>query len=118
MKNNKKELELEAEKYSEATSKECIESNAYCDEGSLMLGFITGATSKYVEKQKLQFAIEQLNKLDTELQSKIEKLYKLFDGFKDSDNKEYFRIKISGVRLSKIEIRRDIKQLEQKLSEL
>lgn len=59
-----KELELEAEK---------LRQNQYID-GSITTwtkndwqscwkeGFIAGATSKYVEKQKLEFAIEQLKR--------------------------------------------------------
>lgn len=110
-----KELELEAEK-----------ANGYAYHGKPLgekylafnEGFIAGATSKFVERQKLKFAIEQLNKLDSVLQSKIEMLNRLLDDSKDSDNREYFRTKISGVRLAKEEIRRDIKELEIKLSEL
>lgn len=63
-----KELELEAEEYVN------LNWGGYKDDLSqiseqLTLGeiskkdFIAGATSKYVEKQKLEFAIEQLNYL-------------------------------------------------------
>ena len=62
-----KELELEAEQY--ARRFEENEQSGYNGE-SLSIedrmeieAFISGATSKYVEKQKLEFAIEQLNAL-------------------------------------------------------
>lgn len=58
------------------------------DRMKLQEGFIAGATSKYVEKQKLEFAIEQL-KPYLEWNNEIS-----------------------------ISIERDIKKLEQKLSEL
>lgn len=59
-----KELELEAEKYGWK-----IKINSFSDPvkanelaKSASDDFIAGATSKYVEKQKLEFAIEQLKK--------------------------------------------------------
>ena len=52
-----KELELEAEKY----YKENVEGEPLTYETPIHC-FIAGATSKYVEKQKLEFAIEQLKK--------------------------------------------------------
>ena len=110
-----KELNQEAENFAEDTVKQCIKSNAHCDEGSLATGFIGGATSKYVEKQKLQFAIEQLNKLDSVLQAKVSLLLDMCD---ESSDKEFYSRKISGIKLAKEEIRRDIIELEQKLSEL
>jgi hypothetical protein len=76
---------------------------------------IIGLTSKYVEKQKLEFAIEQLNKLDSVLQSKIETLETVFGYY--SDSKEYYRIRMSGVKLAKEEVRKDIKELEQQLKQ-
>jgi len=54
---NNKELELEAEKY----YKENVEGEPLTYETPIHC-FIAGATSKYVEKQKLEFAIEQLKK--------------------------------------------------------
>lgn len=67
-----KELELEAEQY---------ENNLKCNPSlsfeeaiytKLSDAYIAGATSKYVEKQKLEFAIEQLKKLkESELYDKI-----------------------------------------------
>ena len=113
-----KELELEVEKLYPVNNtgsmfmanREQI-NNSYKQEG-----FIAGATSKYVEKQKLEFAIEQLNKLDSVLQSKIETLETVFGYY--SDSKEYYRIRMSGVQLAKEEVIKDIKELEQKLSEL
>jgi len=52
-----KELELEAEKY----YKENVEGEPLTYETPIHC-FIAGATSKYVEKQKLEFAIEQLKR--------------------------------------------------------
>jgi hypothetical protein len=117
---NNKELELEAEKLFPVNNtgsmfmanREQI-NNSYKQEG-----FIVGATSTYVEKQKLEFAIEQLNKLDSSLQAKIETLKNMADKSDDFDNAEYFTIKIAGIKLTKEEIRRDIKELQQQLSEL
>ena len=111
-----KELESEGEKYAELFRFKVEAEKSWFQ--TKKEDFIAGATSKWVEKQKLKFTIEQLNKLDSVLQSKIEMLNRLLDDSKDSDNREYFRTKISGVRLAKEEIRRDIKELEQKLSEL
>ena len=51
------ELELDAEKY----YKENVEGEPLTYETPIHC-FIAGATSKYVEKQKLEFAIEQLKK--------------------------------------------------------
>lgn len=53
-----KELELEAEKY----YKENVEGEPLTYETPIHC-FIAGATSKYIEKQKLEFAIEQLRKI-------------------------------------------------------
>lgn len=55
---NNKELELEAEKY----YKENVEGEPLTYETPIHC-FIAGATSKYIEKQKLEFAIEQLRKI-------------------------------------------------------
>ena len=117
---NNKELELEAEKY----YKENVEGEPLTYETPIHC-FIAGATSdaakqywyKQFEKQKLEFAIEQLNKLDTVLQSKIETLKNMANESNDFDNSEYFTIKIAGIKLAKEEIRRDIKEFEQKLKE-
>ena len=108
-----KELELDAEKY----YKENVEGEPLTYETPIHC-FIAGATSKYVEKQKIEFAIEQLNILDTRLQAKISLLLDIRDESDDFDNREYFTIKVAGIKLAKEEIRRDIKELEQKLSEL
>lgn len=58
-----KELELEAEKYAwekkNPFSKELLANELVF---ASKTDFIAGATSKYVEKQKLEFAIEQLKK--------------------------------------------------------
>jgi len=78
-----KELELEAEEYA----------NIKCEMNVLKKHtkntFIAGATSKYVEKQKLEFAIEHLKELTEKIGGY---------SFKDVDNK--------------------LQELEQKLSEL
>ena len=107
-----KELELEAKEYAigKSSSEVFIETH--------IRDYIAGATSKYVEKQKIEFAIEQLNILDTRLQAKISLLLDIRDESDDFDNREYFTIKVAGIKLAKEEIRRDIKELEQKLSEL
>ena len=58
-----KELEIEAEKYAwkkkNPFSKEILANELVL---ASKTDFIAGATSKYVEKQKLEFAIEQLKK--------------------------------------------------------
>jgi hypothetical protein len=76
-----KELELEAHRYAEEQKDNC--SNDYW-------AFIEGATSEWVEKQKLEFAIEQLKSL----------------GYLHNDDLKTERQ------------RNKIKELEQKLSEL
>ena len=68
-----KELEIEAEKYAwkkkNPFSKEILANELVL---ASKTDFIAGATSKYVEKQKLEFAIEQLKKLkESELYDKI-----------------------------------------------
>lgn len=58
-----KELQLEAEKY---TSKQFFSETGDYEEiyySGLEIGFIAGATSKYVKKEKLEFAIEQFKNL-------------------------------------------------------
>lgn len=54
-----KELELEAEKYAEIQLKGLSDKSSKFE---CINDFIEGATSKYVEKQKLEFAIEQLKR--------------------------------------------------------
>lgn len=56
-----KELELEAENY---VNQEGSIPTTELEDAIFKQGFIDGATSKYVEKQKLKFAIEQLNELE------------------------------------------------------
>lgn len=63
---NNKELELEAEKF----YKEIIEGEPLTDKIPIYC-FIEGATSKYVEKQKLLFAIEQLIEFKEYYQDRI-----------------------------------------------
>lgn len=53
---NNKELESEAKEYAENKSSVDVFKEAHIKD------FIAGATSKWVEKQKLEFAIEQLDK--------------------------------------------------------
>lgn len=110
-----KELELEAEKYVKSLfNNDLLHANTYDN----YYDFIAGATSKYVEKQKLEFAIEQLNKLDSVLQSKYEILSNMQQEVLGKMKEGQLESKKSGLRLAKEEIRRDIKELEQKLSEL
>ena len=82
-----KELELEAEKY----YKENVEGEPLTYETPIHC-FIAVATSKYVEKQKIEFAIEQLNILDTRLQAKISLLLDIRDESDDFDNRIKYTI--------------------------
>lgn len=61
-----KELELEAENYGWRIKRNEFSDPVKANElaKSASHDFIAGATSKYVEKQKLEFAIEQLNELE------------------------------------------------------
>jgi len=86
----------------------------YDEFASNRIAFVAGATSNFVEKQKLLFAIEQLNNLDTVLQQKISLLS---DMSNESSDKDFYERKISGIRLAKEEIRRDIRELEQNLKQ-
>ena len=61
-----------------------------------------------VEKQKLQFAIEQLNKLDSVLQSKYEILSNMQQEYLGKMKEGQLASKKSGLRLAKEEIRRAI----------
>jgi hypothetical protein len=112
-----KELELEAEKYAWQCKNEYFTVPVKADEcvKTSTRDYIAGATSKYVEKQKLEFAIKQLNKLDSVLQAKVSLHLDMRD---ESSDKEFYDKKISGIRLAKEEIRREIRELKQKLSEL
>ena len=83
-----KELELEAERVYPIIPNG--HSNVNWDRANKQEGFIAGATSKYVEKQKLEFAIGQLKSL----------------GYLHNDDLKTERQ------------RNKIKELEQKLSEL
>lgn len=60
-----KELELEAEKLYPVnhTGSMFMANREQINNFYKQKGFIAGATSKYVEKQKLEFAIEQLRKI-------------------------------------------------------
>lgn len=55
-----KELKQEAEKHKQEYSFFTKET-----QNQKRLSFIAGATSKYVEKQKLEFAIEQLKQIES-----------------------------------------------------
>lgn len=55
MENISKELQLEAESYAKQYD--------YVEDSDAFTSFIAGATSKYVEKEKLQFTIEQFKNL-------------------------------------------------------
>lgn len=63
---NNEELKLEAEKENVYAHYEKPLGERYLIFNE---GFIAGATSKYVEKQKIQFAIEQLNQLKNKFDS-------------------------------------------------
>lgn len=110
------ELELEAEKYGyKQYGNSC---GAKQERQNCIEDFITGATSKYVEKQKLEFAIEQLNKLESSLKEKYTDLTYKQKEFVGKMREQHIRNKKAGISVAKEEIRRDIKELEQKLSEL
>jgi allophanate hydrolase subunit 2 len=116
------EIKLEAEKY--ARRFEENEQGGYNGE-SLSIedrieieAFITGATSKHVEKQKLEFAIEQLNKLDSVLQANYEILSNMQQEYLGKMKEGQLASKKSGLRLAKEETRRNIKELEQQLNDL
>jgi len=89
-----KELELEAEKLYPVnhTGSMFMANREQINNFYKQKGFIAGATSKYVEKQKLEFAIEQLKSVKNSLPE--ERFY------------------------SQKEINAKIEELEQKLSEL
>lgn len=112
------ELELEAEKYAwkkkNPFSKELLANELVF---TSKIDFIAGATSKWVEKQKLEFAIEQLNKLDSVLQAKYEILSNMQQENLGKMKEGQLASKKSGLRLAKEKIRRDIKEFEQKLKE-
>lgn len=120
-------IEQAAENYSE--NWEEITGLDYEDCTSINIGkidFITGAKSEAArnywfekfEKEKIEFTIEQLNKLDSILQSKYEILSNIQKGFLGKMKEGQLAFKKSGLKLAKEEIRRDIKELQQKLSEL
>ena len=56
-----KQLKLEVEKYADDLFGFSNENHSYWED--CQRHFIAGATSKWVEKQKLEFAIEQLKKI-------------------------------------------------------
>lgn len=63
-----KELELEAEKFYPIKTDDLI-----CSPKLVRHAYIVGATSKYVEKQKLEFAIKQLK--ECQKQSSLPELF-------------------------------------------
>lgn len=67
----KTELELEAEKYVYDMDAEFFKDGIsdYEIQQLAKIDFIEGATSKWVEKQKLKFAIEQLKEMDNKMKS-------------------------------------------------
>ena len=87
----KKELELESEQFYPIKTDDLI-----CSPKLVRDGYIAGATSKWAEKQKLEFAIEQLN----EIKSKMS-FFEISNMENTLDNLHY-----------------KIQDLEQKLSEL
>lgn len=73
---------------------------------------------KYYEKQRLEFAIEQLNKLYTTLQEKYRILISLHKENVGKMREQHLRNKKAGISVAKEEIRRNIKELEQQLNDL
>ncbi len=63
--------------------------------------------------EKIEFAIEQFNKLDSILQSKVELLNQITKDSRDDEVIKRFQNKISGIKLAKEEIRRSIQDLKQ-----
>jgi molecular chaperone DnaK (HSP70) len=104
-----KKLEKEAEEYRD---KEHYRDNFSYD------GFIAGSTSKYVEKEKLQFAIKTLKDIDGILSNKKQILEYSKKEHIGKMSESRLTAKISGVNLSKEEIRRFLQELEQKLEKL
>ena len=74
-----KELELEAEEYISDMDAEFYKDGIsnYHIQQLAKKDFIAGATSKYVEKQKLEFAIEQLREFEAISWSVTEKIEEL-----------------------------------------
>jgi hypothetical protein len=87
-----------------------------CWEGVRKLSFIAGHNSKATQSKIIQAQIDMLNSLDSKLQSKIESL--IYMASEKNSDTEYFTIKISGIKLIKEEIRRDLKELQQQLKQL
>lgn len=81
-------------------------------------GYLAGATSKYVEIEKLKFTIERLNILHNNLQIKYRTLTDLHNECKGKMREQHLRNKKAGISVSKEEIRRCITELEQQLKEL
>lgn len=73
--------------------------------------YIRTVNSDFVKEQILIENIELLNKLDTILQIKIERLKEMASQ-SDIENFNYLNSKISGVKLAQEEIRRDIQKFE------
>lgn len=116
-----KQLQEEAEEYCKLVP-EVITKKMTLDECIAIVNEFV-INSKYVEQEKLKFAIEQLNVLNTNLQAKCETLKEMASSYIKKDvqnfeNHNFFMRKIEGVRLTKEEIRRNLKDLEQKLKEL
>lgn len=111
-----KELELEAQSYLDKNYNLSYERTTW--QKLHEKTFMAGATSKHVEKQKLEFAIEQLNKLDSVLQAKYEILSNMQQEYLGKMKEGQLASKKSGLRLAKEETRRNIKELEQQLNDL
>jgi hypothetical protein len=93
----------------------------------MVIGFVAGATSKFAEMQNIEFAIEQLNRLDSTVQGKLSHLVDMANYYgqrvftqpqSSEEASTNYSLKISGLRLAKEEIRREIKDLENKLKSI
>jgi hypothetical protein len=115
-KNAKREFDLLTSKIPLPTSIWYREEEAYkmfCEKG-----YIAGATSKYVEVEKLKFGIKVLKDLDGILSHKKQTLdYQKTANFDKATNNR-ISAKISGINLSRESLRRLLKELEQQLKEL
>jgi len=109
---------IDVNKEAEEYAKDLIESKSVQPHESTWVSsiFISGHNSKATQAKVIQGQIDLLNSLDSKLQSKIQSLICM--ACEKNSDAEYFTIKISGIRLSKEEIRRDLKELQQQLKQL
>jgi prefoldin subunit 5 len=107
------DINKEAEKYG-------FDKNGILSEQGQAL--IAGHNSKATQAKVIQGQIDLLNSLDGKLQAKIELIKTMISEQNEAgvsiDYSSRLNEKISGVRLAKEEIRRDLKELQQQLKEL